>query len=252
MYHNEKKDTSDYIFGIRPTIEAIKSGKEVEKILIQTGINGELFGELNRLIKEYKIPTQYVPIEKLNRITGKNHQGIIAFVSPIAFHEIESIIPTLFEQGKTPLILILDRITDIRNFGAITRTAECSGVNAIIVPTRGAAQINSDALKTSAGALFKIPVCREENLKNTIDFLKESGIQIVACTEKTNDYYYNIDYNAPTAIIMGSEEDGISPEYLKKSDFKGKIPLMGEIGSLNVSVACGIMLYEAVRQRQIN
>lgn len=252
MFHKDKKDNSDYIFGIRPTIEAIKSGKEVEKILIQTGINGELFSELNRLIRENKIPTQYVPVEKLNRITGKNHQGIIAFVSPIAFHSIENLVPTIFEAGKTPLLLILDRITDIRNFGAITRTAECAGVDAIIIPTRGSAQVNSDALKTSAGALFKIPVCREENLKNTIDFLKESGIQIIACTEKTDGYYYELDYNTPTAIIMGSEEDGISPEYLKKADYKGKIPLMGEIGSLNVSVACGVMLYEAVRQRQVN
>jgi 23S rRNA (guanosine2251-2'-O)-methyltransferase len=250
MYKREKKENSDIVFGIRPIIEAIKSGKEIEKILIQTGLNGELFSELNRLIKSNKIPFQFVPGEKLNRVTNKNHQGIIAFISPISFQKIENIIPEIYEQGKTPLILILDRITDIRNFGAIARTAECSGVQAIVIPSRGAAQINSDAIKTSTGALFKIPVCREDNLKYTIDFLKDSGMQIVACTEKTEHFYYDIDYKNPTAIIMGSEEDGISPEYLKKTDFKGKIPLLGEIDSLNVSVACGIMLYEAIRQRQ--
>ena len=194
----------------------------------------------------------YVPVEKLNRLTTKNHQGAAGYISSITYHKIKNILPAIIERGKAPLLLILDRITDVRNFGAIARTAECSGVDAIIIPAHGAAQINSDAIKTSAGALHKISVCREENLKNVIDFLKECGVQIVACTEKTNDYYFQIDFTVPTAIIMGSEEDGILNEYLQKSDAKAKIPLMGEIGSLNVSVAAGIILYEAVSQRMVN
>lgn len=249
MYPQRKEEKSQMLFGIRPVIEAIKAGKDVEKILIQQGLTGELFNELKNILKESKIPFQYVPVEKLTRVTGKNHQGVIAFVSPVTYQSVENIIPSLYESGKTPLLLILDRITDVRNFGAITRTAECAGVNAIIIPSRGAAQINADALKTSAGALFKIPICRSENLKHTIDFLKESGLQIVSCTEKTNTYYYEVNFKLPTAIVMGSEEDGISEEYLKRSDFKTKIPLIGEIESLNVSVATGIILYEVVKQR---
>ena len=244
-----KKEKSNFIFGTRTAIEAIRAGKEVDKIFIQKGLNNELFAELRKLIADGNIPHQFVPIEKLDRITGKNHQGVICFLSEITFHNIENLLPGIYEKGAVPLLLILDKVTDVRNFGAICRTAECSGVNAIIIPTRGSAQINADAVKTSAGALQLIPVCREENLKNTIIFLKESGVQIVACTEKTDDYYYSLDFTQPTAIIMGSEEDGISGEYLKLCDHKAKIPLLGEIQSLNVSVACGVLLYEVVKQR---
>ncbi len=244
-----KKEKSNFIFGTRTAIEAIRAGKEVDKIFIQKGLNNELFAELRKLITDGNIPHQFVPIEKLDRITGKNHQGVICFLSEITFHNIENLLPGIYEKGAVPLLLILDKVTDVRNFGAICRTAECSGVNAIIIPTRGSAQINADAVKTSAGALQLIPVCREENLKNTIIFLKESGVQIVACTEKTDDYYYSLDFTQPTAIIMGSEEDGISGEYLKLCDHKAKIPLLGEIQSLNVSVACGVLLYEVVKQR---
>ncbi len=244
-----KKEKSNFIFGTRTAIEAIRAGKEVDKIFIQKGLNNELFAELRKLIADGNIPHQFVPIEKLDRITGKNHQGVICFLSEITFHNIENLLPGIYEKGTVPLLLILDKVTDVRNFGAICRTAECSGVNAIIIPTRGSAQINADAVKTSAGALQLIPVCREENLKNTIIFLKESGVQIVACTEKTDDYYYSLDFTQPTAIIMGSEEDGISGEYLKLCDHKAKIPLLGEIQSLNVSVACGVLLYEVVKQR---
>ncbi len=244
-----KKEKSNFIFGTRTAIEAIRAGKEVDKIFIQKGLNNELFAELRKLITDGNIPHQFVPIEKLDRITGKNHQGVICFLSEITFHNIENLLPGIYEKGTVPLLLILDKVTDVRNFGAICRTAECSGVNAIIIPTRGSAQINADAVKTSAGALQLIPVCREENLKNTIIFLKESGVQIVACTEKTDDYYYSLDFTQPTAIIMGSEEDGISGEYLKLCDHKAKIPLLGEIQSLNVSVACGVLLYEVVKQR---
>lgn len=245
----QKREDDSLIFGIRPVIEAVKAGKEIDRLYIQTGLKNELYNELMAVLKHHNIAFQYVPVEKLNRLTTKNHQGVAGFISVITYHKIQDIIPKIFEEGKVPLIIILDRITDVRNFGAIARTAECSGVQAIIIPTQGAAQINSDAIKTSAGALHKIPVCREENLKTVINFLKECGLQIVSCTEKATDYYFQMDFTVPTAIIMGSEENGISNEYLQKSDAKAKIPLMGEIGSLNVSVATGIILYEAVSQR---
>ena len=242
-------EKENLIYGLRPVIEAIKSGKEIEKIFIQNGLRGEIYIELFHLLKENDVHSQYVPVEKLNKLTPKNHQGIVAYTSIISYTKVESVIPFVYEQGKTPLILILDRITDVRNFGAITRTAECAGVDAIIVPTRGSAQINSDAVKTSAGALHKIPICKSDNLKDTIDFLKKSGLQIIAATEKTDEFHFKTDFLPPTALIMGSEEDGVSPEYLRLCDHKVKIPLFGEIESLNVSVACGVILYEAIRQR---
>ncbi|MGZ4053446.1 MAG: 23S rRNA (guanosine(2251)-2'-O)-methyltransferase RlmB [Bacteroidia bacterium] len=248
----QKKEEESLIFGLRPIIESITAGKEIDKLFIQSGLKGELVSQLMGLLKQHNIAFQYVPLEKLNRLTLKNHQGVVGYISSITYHKIADVLPTVFEKGKVPLLLILDRITDVRNFGAIARTAECSGVDTIIIPSKGSAQINADAIKTSTGALQKIPVCREDNLKSVIDFLKECGLQIIACTEKTTDYYFQIDFTVPTAIIMGSEEDGILNEYLQKSDAKAKIPLLGEIGSLNVSVACGIILYEAVSQRLIS
>lgn len=245
----EKRETNQMIFGIRAVIEAIKSGKEIESILVQRGLSGGIFLELRGLMREYQLVYQQVPVEKLNRITTKNHQGVIAIISPIIYQKIEDVVPSIYESGLTPLILILDGITDVRNLGAIARTAECSGVHALIVPAKGSAQINPDTVKTSAGALFKIPVCRVENLSKTARFLQESGIQLVACTEKAEDYLYKPDYTAPTAIIMGSEEDGISTELIKIADYLAKIPMFGSIESLNVSVSAGIVLYEAVRQR---
>ncbi len=238
------------IYGIRPIIEAVKSGKEIDKILIQTGLNNELYFQLRKLINEFEIPFQYVPVKKLNRITSKNHQVVICFISNIAYHNIENLLPGIYEDGKLPLLLILDRITDVRNMGAIARTAECAGVHAIIIPEKGSAQINSDTIKASAGSLYKIPVCKSKNLKNTIEYLKESGVQIIAATEKAGNYYTSADFTKPTAIIMGSEENGVSGEYLKRSDFKVKIPILGDIESLNVSVATGVILYEAVNQRK--
>lgn len=250
--NQQKKETENMIFGLRPVIEALKAGKEIDRLFVQAGLKNELFGELMSLLKKNNIPFQYVPLEKINRLTSKNHQGVVGYISSIEYHKIESLLPSVFEKGKMPLILILDRITDVRNFGAIARTAECSGVDAIIIPGRGAAQINADAIKTSAGALHKIPVCREDNLKQVIEYLRESGLQVIACTEKTKENYYQHDFTLPVAIIMGSEENGISSEYLKLADAHAKIPLMGEIGSLNVSVATGIMLYEVVRQRLLS
>ena len=238
------------IFGLRPIIEAIQARKEIDTLFIQKGLKNELFQELWQLVRAHKVNYKHVPIEKLNRLTRKNHQGVFAFISPINFHKTDNLIQDVFEKGENPLFLILDRVTDVRNFGAIVRTAECSGVQAVIVPEKGSAAINGDALKTSAGALHNIPICREFNLKATIEYLKNCGLQIVGCTEKTDDMIYQPDFSVPTAIIMGSEEDGISPEYLKLCDHKAKIPMNGTIGSLNVSVSAGVILYEAVRQRQ--
>jgi 23S rRNA (guanosine2251-2'-O)-methyltransferase len=245
----EKRESNDLIFGIRAIIEAIHAGKEIESLFLQRGLAGSLSAELRLICAEYNIPISLVPIEKLNRITTKNHQGAVAFIAPIVYQRVEQIIPEIYEAGETPLILILDRITDVRNFGAIVRTAECMGVHTIIVPARGAAQVNPDAVKTSAGALFRVPICREMNLKDTINYLRESGLQIVACTEKTDNLLNQVNFTTPVAIIMGSEEDGISPEYMRLCDNKARIPLSGEISSLNVSVATGMILYEVVSQR---
>lgn len=242
-------ESNQMIFGIRAIIEAIKSGKEIESLYLQRGISGDIMLELKSLLKEYDLAFQLVPVEKLNRLTAKNHQGAVAFISPITYDKIENIIPAIYERGEVPLILVLDGITDVRNFGAIARTAECAGVHAIVVPAKGSAQINPDAIKTSAGALYKIPVCRHDSLVKTAKFLQESGLQLVACTEKTNDYLYVPDYTGPTAVIMGSEENGISTDLIRISDHLAKIPMYGEIESLNVSVSAGILLYEAVRQK---
>lgn len=244
-----QRESNQMVFGIRAVVEAIRSGKEIEALFIQRGIGGSLIQELKELMNEYQITAQQVPVEKLNRITQKNHQGVIAVISPIVYQKIENIIPEVFERGETPLILVLDSITDVRNMGAIARTAECAGVHAIVIPAKGSAQINPDAIKTSAGALYKIPVCRHDNFMQTVRFLQESGLQLVCCTEKTQDNIYTPDYTAPTAIVMGSEEDGIRNEIIRISDHLAKIPMFGEIESLNVSVSTGVILYEVVRQR---
>lgn len=244
----EPIDENSYIYGVRSVIEAIRSKKEINKIFIQKGMDKELFYELKDVLANQKYNLQFVPSAKLNRITRKNHQGVIAFLSPIKYHNIREILPKLYEEGKVPNLLILDRVTDVRNFGAIARTASCMGVHAIIVPKKGSANITADAVKSSAGALNAIPVCREDYITETIDFLKDSGIQIVACTEKADTELFESDLIDPTAIIMGSEEDGISPEYLAKSDQRIKIPMESTIQSLNVGVATGMVLLEKFRQ----
>mgnify|MGYP006083897927 FL=1 len=246
MHNTEEKN---YIFGIRAIIEAVEAGKTIDKLFIQKGLHNDLFAELWKLVREKRINYKHVPLEKINRLTRKNHQGVFAFISPIDFHNIEDVIPKLYEEGKNPLILVLDRITDVRNFGAIARTAECAGVDTILIPEQNAAAINADAIKTSAGALHKVTVCRTWNLKLALQFMKESGVQLIGCTEKTQDNMYKADYTTPTAIIIGSEEDGVSAEFLKMCDSRAKIPMNGKIASLNVSVATGVILYEALRQR---
>lgn len=237
------------IFGMRSVIEALDAGKDIEKILIQKGLSNELYNQLRQSLKGQTVPIQFVPPEKLKRLTDKNHQGVIAYLTEINYYATEDLLSEVFEKGNIPLVLVLDRVTDVRNFGAIARSAECAGVDFIIIPSRGAAQINGDAIKTSAGALHRLKVCREDNLKNTLEFLKESGLQVISCHEKTDKLIYDADFTKPTAIIMGSEENGISNEYLKRSDMQVKIPMPGKIASLNVSVASGIVLFEVVKQR---
>ncbi|PBQ34857.1 23S rRNA (guanosine(2251)-2'-O)-methyltransferase RlmB [Sphingobacteriaceae bacterium] len=242
-------EEENLIFGTRAVIEAVEAGKDIEKIYIQKGLSNELYHQLRSALKGQAVPIQIVPPEKLKRITDKNHQGVVAYLTEITYYSAEELLSTVFEKGKIPLVLILDRVTDVRNFGAIARGAECAGVDFIIIPSRGAALINGDAIKTSAGALHRLKVCREDNLKVTLEFLKEAGLQIISCHEKTDTLIYDADFTKPTAVIMGSEENGISNEYLKRSDMQVKIPMIGKIASLNVSVASGIVLFEAVKQR---
>jgi 23S rRNA (guanosine2251-2'-O)-methyltransferase len=246
-----KNSTSDQdiIYGIRTVLEAINSGRSINKLLIQKGLQGSLIKELWRELKRNNISHQGVPIQKLDYITKKNHQGVIAYVSPIEYYKIENLLPNIYEKGEVPLFLILDKITDVRNFGAIARTAECNNVHGIIIPSKGSAMVTSDAIKTSAGALSKLPVCSEHNLKDVIAYLQNSGVKVVGCTEKGAEIVYKTKLSEPLAIIMGSEKDGISPAYLKLCDALVKIPMYGSIESLNVSVSASILMYEVNRQR---
>ena len=237
------------IFGIRTVIEAIEAGKEIDKILVKKDLQGELAKELFAAVKGTNIIVQRVPIERINRITRKNHQGVVAFVSAVAYQHLADIVPSLYEDGKVPFIILLDGITDVRNFGAIARTCECTGVHAIVIPERGSVTVNADAMKTSAGALHTLPVCREHSLKETLQFLKNSGFHIVAATEKGDYDYTKADYTGPMCIIMGAEDKGVSYDNLALCDEWVKIPMLGTIESLNVSVAAGILIYEAVKQR---
>lgn len=249
MQYKDKKSSDEFIFGIRAIIEAINSDKEVDKILVKRGLKGELVKELFDIAKLHKIPLQHVPEEKLNRLTRKNHQGVIALISPISFYELENLVSLIFEKGEIPFFLILDGVSDVRNFGAIVRSAECSGVHGIIIPEKGAARIGPDAVKTSAGALFKMPVCKASSIKAAIKYLQNCGIKVLGASEKTEQLYYGQSYQDPTCIVMGSEDVGISDEALRSCDELIKIPILGEIQSLNVSVAASVLMYEVVRQR---
>jgi 23S rRNA (guanosine2251-2'-O)-methyltransferase len=241
--------SADFIYGTRAVIESIEAGKEVDKILLQKDLKNELILELMSLAKTHSVPVQKVPVEKLNRLTKKNHQGVVAYLSSVVYASLDNVISEAYSKGETPLLIILDRVTDVRNIGAIARTAECAGAHAIVVPSRGTAQLGADAMKTSAGALNHIAVCRVENLKTTIKEIQANGISVIACSEKADKLVYEADLTAPTAIMMGSEEDGISPEYMKLADGHVKLPINGQIESLNVSVASGIIIYEVLRQR---
>lgn len=241
----------DYIFGIRAIIEAIESGKSIDKVLVRKDLNGELAHELFCRVKEYGVLMQRVPQERLNRITMKNHQGAIAMMSPIVYHKLDNLLPSLYEEGKNPFVVLLDGLTDTRNFGAIGRTCECAGVDGIVIPERNSVSVTPDAVKTSAGGLFYVPVCRERDILSAIRLLQASGIKVVAASEKGAKGYTELDLTVPVAIVMGSEDTGISQEVLRQCDEIASIPVNGNIGSLNVSVAAGVMMYEVVRQRNL-
>jgi len=251
MYYNKKQPGSgnEMIFGIRAVMEAVAAGRDVDKIWIRKNLESNLARELFEQLKGSNIPVQRVPQEKLNHITTKNHQGVIAFISPITYQRLEQLVPLWYEQGRQALVVLLDGLTDVRNFGAIARTCACAGVDAVVLPMRDSVTVNADAVKTSAGALHSLPVCRENSLREALRYLKDSGFHLVAATEKAAQLYTQADYTGPTAIVMGAEDTGIAPEHLRLCDELVQIPILGNIASLNVSVAAGIMIYEALRQR---
>lgn len=244
-------EKNDYIYGIRAVIEAADAGKEFDKVLISNTLQSALAPELMTTLKSRGILIQKVPVEKIDRITRRNHQGVLAILSAVSYCSLATLVPTLFEEGKTPLIVMLDGVTDVRNFGAIARTCECAGVDAMVIARRGGASVTADAMKTSAGALAYLPICRENSIINAVKFLRDCGFQIVAATEKSDIPYTRADFTLPTAIVMGAEDTGISEDVLRFSTARVAIPERGHISSLNVSVAAGVMIYEAVRQRTI-
>ncbi len=236
------------IYGIRAVIEAINSSKDIDKVFIQTGLKGKLIGQLESLIRKNKINFSYVPTQKLDRLSKKNHQGVIAKIAPIKFYTIDSF-SEVIEKSNNPFVLILDQINDVRNFGAIIRTAEISGVDGIIIQNSSSAPVNSDTIKTSAGAIFNIPICKVNHIKDAIYHLQSMNISIISASEKSEKNIYDVDLKVPLAIIMGSEQKGINKSVINLSNESVKLPMYGKIESLNVSVACGIFLYEVVRQR---
>ncbi len=243
---------SSKIFGIRAIIEAINAGNSIDKVFLQKDVNGPLMIELKQLINANNITSSIVPVEKLDRMSrDNNHQGAGALIAPVPFYDLETLITNTIDKGETPLFILLDQISDVRNFGAIIRTADCTGVHGIIIPKTGNAPINGETVKTSAGAAFNVPVCKVDHIKDAIFMLQAVDIKIVCATEKTDNTVFDVDFKQPTAIVMGSEDRGINPSILKMADTNAKLPLLGKIGSLNVSVACGAFLYESVRQRMV-
>ncbi len=242
-------DKSQVVFGIRAVIEAIESGKQVDKVLMKKDLGGELARELLSVTREYNVPVQRVPVERINKVTRKNHQGVIAFMAAVDYYHVDDIVPVLYDEGINPLVVVLDGVTDVRNFGAIARTCECAGVNCIVIPERNSVSVNADAVKTSAGALNYLPVCRERNLVKAVQYLRDSGFKVMGASEKTDLNYTKADFTGPVAIVLGAEDTGISTDVLKLCDTLVAIPEFGQINSLNVSVAGGIMIYEVVRQR---
>ena len=238
------------LYGLRAILEAIEADKSIDKIFLQKGLRGELFAELEKKIRKKGLNFSYVPVEKLNRLTPNNHQGAVAQISPISFYDLDALVTAVKETKEHPLFLVLDQLSDVRNFGAIIRTAECTGVDGIIIQKKGSAPINGDTIKTSAGAVFNIPICKVDHIKDALYYFQASEIKIIAATEKTENSLYITDFTKGCAIVMGSEGKGISPSVLKIVDAKAKLPMFGNIASLNVSVACGVFLYEVVRQRQ--
>jgi 23S rRNA (guanosine2251-2'-O)-methyltransferase len=242
----------ELIYGMHPVLEAIAAGKEIDRIFVQQGLRGAAFQDLWAAIKEHQLAFKYVPVEKLNRLTRKNHQGVIAFVSQVEYQLLDEIVPMVYERGETPLLLALDRVTDVRNAGAIARSIECVGGHCMIMSEKNAAPMNGDAVKSSAGALLRLPVCREKSMVRSLETLAQAGLQIIGITEKAAQTLDEIDFTLPSVLVMGSEEDGISPEVLRTCHVRAKIPMVGHVASLNVSVAAGMALYEALRQRTAN
>ncbi|MDM1534631.1 23S rRNA (guanosine(2251)-2'-O)-methyltransferase RlmB [Myroides odoratimimus] len=243
-------EQDNQIFGIRAIIEAIEAGKDIDKVFIQKEASGELMSSLLKTLKKNNVNFSYVPIEKLNKLTNKNHQGAVANISPISFTSLEVLVEGVLEKKEKPLFVILDQISDARNFGAIIRTAVCCGADGIIISKNGAAPVNGDTVKTSAGAVFNIPICKVDHIKDAVFYLQGSGVTTLGATEKAEKEIYDVDLNVPVAIIMGSEDKGINPSVLKIIDEKAKLPMFSTIDSLNVSVACGAFLYETIRQRR--
>ncbi len=242
---------SDCIFGLRPVIEAIKAGKQIDRLLVKQGLQGPLYHELMLEVRKHNIAYQIVPLERIELVTRKNHQGVLAWLSLIEYQSISNLLPMIFEKGEDPLIVALDGVSDVRNFGAIVRSADCLGAHAVLIPEKGSARITADAVKTSAGALHSFPVCREKSILRSIEYLKESGLKVAAATEKSGSDLSKLNLKGPLVLIVGSEDKGISRELLSVSDHQVSIPMTGDLGSLNVSVAAGILLYEIARQRSL-
>ncbi|MDR3127165.1 MAG: 23S rRNA (guanosine(2251)-2'-O)-methyltransferase RlmB [Tannerellaceae bacterium] len=240
---------NEMVFGLRAVIEAIQSGKEIDKILLKKDLQSELSRELSELLRGRFIPVQRVPQERLDRITHKNHQGVIAFVSAVDYQRIEDLIPSIYEQGRDPFIVLLDGVTDVRNFGAIARTCECAGVDAIVIPSTGSVSVTADAMKTSSGALHHLPVCKERTIHGAIRFLRQSGLRVIVASEKASEPYTAVSYTSPIALVLGGEDTGVSAENLRIADHIVRIPQHGVIGSLNVSAAAAVLIYEALRQK---
>lgn len=242
-------DKTQYIYGVHAVLEAFDAGKEIDKILLSKTLNNDTAQEIIDLARPLGVPVQRVPVQKIDRITRRNHQGVLAMMAAVTYYHLDHLVPQLFDDGENPFVVVLDGVTDVRNFGAVARTCECAGVSAIVIPNRESVSVNADAVKTSAGALNYLPVCREHNLVNAVKFLRDSGFKIVGTSDKSQLPYTHAEYTGPVAIILGAEDKGISPEIMKLCDTKVLIPEFGHINSLNVSVAGGIMIYEVVRQR---
>ncbi|MBQ9820575.1 MAG: 23S rRNA (guanosine(2251)-2'-O)-methyltransferase RlmB [Muribaculaceae bacterium] len=242
-------DKTQYIYGVHAVLEAIDAGKDIDKILLSKTLNDETAKEISERARQLRVPVQRVPVQKIDRITRRNHQGVLAMMAAVTYYRVEDLVPQLFDEGVNPFVVVLDGVTDVRNFGAVARTCECAGVNAIVIPERESVSVNADAVKTSAGALNYLPVCRERNLVNAVKLLRDSGFKIVGTSDKQHLPYTKADYTGPVAIVLGAEDKGISPEIMKLCDTQVLIPEFGNINSLNVSVAGGIMIYEVVRQR---
>ena len=242
-------DKTQYIYGIHAVLEAIDAGKDIDKIFLSKTLNNETAQEITDRARQLRVPVQRVPVQKIDRITRRNHQGVLAMMAAVTYYRVEDVVPQLFDEGENPFIVVLDGVTDVRNFGAVARTCECAGVSAIVIPDRESVSVNADAVKTSAGALNYLPVCREHNLVHAVKMLRDSGFKIVGTSDKSQMPYTKADYTGPVAIVLGAEDQGISPEIMKLCDTQVLIPEFGHINSLNVSVAGGIMIYEVVRQR---